>query len=245
MSNDKIIAVIPARLNSSRFPLKLLKTVQEKSLLQHTYENACKIDVFDEIYIATDSLEIGSHAKSFSAEVIMTGHCENGTDRIIEAIMNTPKLNEAKIIVNMQGDHPIVDKQTIEKILEKLTSDNQSVMSTGVVPISKQEALSPHVVKCVFDQFGNALYFSRSLIPHQKNDDGIYYQHIGVYAYTRDFLLELKNLRETPLQKAEDLEQLKILELNRGIKVAVCSDIPLGVDTPEDLKKFEGILCQG
>ncbi|NGX56025.1 MAG: 3-deoxy-manno-octulosonate cytidylyltransferase [Candidatus Anoxychlamydiales bacterium] len=243
---NKVIAIIPARYESLRFPKKLLYKINGKSILEHTYLNAKKCASLDDIYIATDSKIIFDMVKKFNAKCLMTSvECKNGTDRIIEAIENYELLNEANIIVNVQGDHPKIEPETIDLSIKALLNDESAIASTAVTKINYSIAKNENVVKCVFDCQNNALYFSRSLIPHSKNFEKInYYYHIGLYVYKKDFLLKLKKLKETKCQLLEDLEQLKILENGYKMKVAIVNDIPLSVDVFEDIKKVEKILCQ-
>lgn len=242
---NKIIGIIPARYNSTRFLGKLLYKIGSKSLLQHTYENAKLCHIFDELYIATEDEIIKSEADRINAKCLMTNICSNGTHRIIDALKTNKKLQESDIIVNIQGDHPKILPNTIKQIVEILSSDQTAAASTAVTKITYYDASSPNTVKCVFDNNQNALYFSRSLIPHSKNPkETTYYYHIGLYAYKTSFLYKLDKLQDSFLQKKEDLEQLKILENGYKMKVALVDDMPLGIDVFEDVKKVEKILCQ-
>lgn len=242
---NKIIGIIPARYNSTRFLGKLLYKIGSKTLLQHTYDNTKSCSVLDELYIATEDEIIEKEAANINAKCIKTGKCLNGTHRIIDALKNNPELQDSKIIVNIQGDHPKIASSTIKKIVDILINDNSAVASTAVTQINYETAINPNHVKCVFDKKQNALYFSRALIPYSKNpEDENYYYHIGLYAYKTSFLYELFNLKDTNLQKSEDLEQLKILENGYKMKIALVDDMPLGVDVFDDVKKVEKILCQ-
>lgn len=233
-----IACVIPARYNSIRFLGKLLAKAGGKTVLQRTFEQAALCPDLDAIYIATDDERIAGHVKEFGGEVIWTSpECKNGTERICEAVGKHPKLKKASLIVNLQGDHPCTEPSTISAIVKQLRFDKKAVMSTAVTEFkNRSDLFLPQMVKCVFDQNGNALYFSRAPIPG--------YAHIGIYCYRRAFLLEMLGAGMTPLQKMEDLEQLKVLELGYRIKVAIVDEVPLGVDTPEDLVKLEQILCR-
>ncbi len=246
MNKEKIIAIIPSRFNSSRFPGKLLFNIAGKPLLEHTYRNSLLCKSLDEIFVATDSQKIKEHMDSLNAKVIMTSeNCINGTERIVEAVKMNPFLQESKIIVNIQGDHPTINPKTIDAIVDLLKSDDQAYIATAVCPISYREAIFPDKVKCVFDQNNNALYFSRSAIPHSKTKETqVYHYHIGIYVYKTEFLMNYHNLKKSPLQEAEDLEQLKFLENGYKIKVAIVDEIPLGVDIKEDVLKVEKYLCQ-
>lgn len=248
-NKPKTIGIIPARYASTRFPGKLLKEVAGKTILQHTFENAKRCPLIDELIVATDDLRIAKNVKDFNGRVVMTSpSCPTGTDRLVEAVQNNPDLQNCDMIINIQGDEPCMEVEVITKVIEALQNDDLSVMSTAVVPIeTEEEALNPSVVKCVINEEGHALYFSRGLIPHGKNGkfhtEKTYYQHIGIYCFRPDFLLHYTSLTPTPLQLAEDLEQLKVLEHGYHIHVAIVDSHTIGVDTPEDLKKVEKKLC--
>lgn len=248
MKELQVIGIIPARYQSSRFPGKPLALINGVSLLQHTYTNAKKVKGVDHLVIATDDDRIFEHAKSFGAAVFMTSpHCPTGTDRLAEVISQNQTFSKADIIINIQGDEPVIDPRIIEKVVERLKIDPDAVMATAVIPLKKEEAMNPSVVKCVTDLNGRALYFSRSLIPGGKKGyqpENRYFKHLGIYAYRRDFLLKYATLPETPLQIAEDLEQLKVLEHGYTIQVAHVDGFSIGVDTPEDIQKVEHYLCQ-
>ncbi len=239
--------VIPARLNSTRFPGKLLKTAAGKTVLQHTFEKASLCKDLDAVFVATDSDEIADHIHSLGGQVIWTTpDCQNGTMRIYEAFQKEKKLQEASYIVGLQGDHPLTQSETISAILHALKSDSHANMSTAVTKIdSYEDFLSPHIVKCVFDQNQYALYFSRSPIPyHTNNQELIAYGHIGIYCYKSAFLKDFFSFPTSPLQKIEDLEQLKVLENGRSVKITVVKEKILGIDIPQDLERLKNILCQ-
>jgi 3-deoxy-manno-octulosonate cytidylyltransferase (CMP-KDO synthetase) len=240
-----IACVIPARLNSSRFPRKLLSLAHGKTVLQRTFEQAKQCALIDHLFVATDSDEIADHVKGFGGGVIWTSEtCQNGTERICEALEKEPILQNSSMVINVQGDHPCTQKETLEALIKSLNSDTQAVLSTAVTPIlAREEYESPHVVKCVFDTEHNALYFSRSPIPYIREGLPLAaYAHIGVYCYRTPFLKEKFSKSLTNLQKSEDLEQLKVLENGNRIKIAVVKEKVLGVDTPQDLEKLKEIL---
>lgn len=243
---NKKIAIIPARLESSRLPQKLLIPIAGKTVLQRCFENISKNSLFDKIYIATDSEKIYNHALSIKATPIMTPPCSNGTERIIEAISKLPDIDRSDIIVNIQGDHPTILPSTIKEIIALLEKEPTSNVATAASKIkNNKDALSPHIVKVTFDILKNALYFSRSPIPFSKDlDKACFYQHIGIYAYRREFLGHIKEMEPSTIEKTEDLEQLKILQNGHRIKVAVVKEDPINIDVKEDLKKFEKILCR-
>lgn len=243
MISNMNICIIPARLNSSRFPKKLLAMAHGKTVLQRTYECAARCGKLDELFVATENDEIADHVQSFHGKVIWTSsQCQNGTERIAEALQKEPHLQKASVIINLQGDHPLTSPTTLERIVDELLNDPSADVSTAVRALqSLDDYRSPHVVKCVFDHQHRALYFSRSPIPHSKNESKAVcgFQHIGLYGYRPSFLLKIKEMQDTGLQRSEDLEQLRFLELGYKIKVAVVEDEALGIDTPQDLEKLE------
>ena len=242
------IAIIPARYSSSRFPGKPLALIAGKTLLQRTYEQAIQCKVLSRILIATDDQRIFDHATSFGAEVVMTPtDCPTGSDRLAYVLKQYPELQQADIIVNVQGDEPCIDPNAIEKLVAILSSDQEAVMSTACFPLTcPHEVSNPNTVKCIFDRNHNALYFSRGLLPSGRSEkycpNTPYYKHVGLYAYRPDFLLKYGTLPMTPLQIAEDLEQLKVLEHGYKIKVTIINKVGPDVNTPEDLIKVEQAL---
>jgi 3-deoxy-manno-octulosonate cytidylyltransferase (CMP-KDO synthetase) len=245
----RILAIIPARYASSRFPAKLLAPVQGKSVLQRTYESVRASALIDDIIIATDDIRIQEHAAQFGATAVMTStECKNGSERLIETLHRYPELTDADIIVNIQGDEPCIHKETIDKTVQALLDGPSELMATAAVPITDpDEIMSPSVVKTVLDQNGHALYFSRSPIPGYlptKPYNGTYLKHLGIYAFRRPFLLKYATLANTPLQQIEDLEQLKVLEYGHKIRVVTVSGSSPHVDLPEDIKRVEQWLCK-
>lgn len=246
----KVVGIIPARYGSSRFPGKPLASILGKSLIQRTYENTKKCRVLDDIFVATDDSRIFDHVEQFGGKAIMTSSaCPTGSDRLIEAVEKNPLLKKAEIIVNVQGDEPCLEPRVIQQVVELLLEDPNTPMSTAVMKIhSEIEALNPSVVKCSMDKQGHALYFSRALIPGgpgaKFNPSLTYFKHIGIYGYRREFLLKYGKLPQTPLQLAEDLEQLKVLEHGYRIKTAIVESVSVSVDHPEDIKKVESLLCK-
>ncbi len=248
MISQSIIAIIPARYASSRFPGKVLAQIRGKTLIQHTYENAKKCPQLQKLIIATDDKRVYDHVTGFGATCIMTSpECADGTVRIAEVLRDHSELQETDLIVNIQGDEPCLNPNAITQVAKLLKDEPDAVMSTAVVPLAnRDDALDPSVVKCVFDQNYFALYFSRSPIPAlTHSQESIFgFQHVGLYCYKPEFLLQYPTLPETPLQKRERLEQLKVLEHGYRIKVVIIQDRSVGVDTPDDIDKVEKILCQ-
>jgi 3-deoxy-manno-octulosonate cytidylyltransferase (CMP-KDO synthetase) len=237
--------VIPARLASTRLPRKLLLKETGKPLVQHTYEAARRAVKPAGICVAADHDEIAAAVRGFGGEVRMTSpECASGTDRVAEIARQMP---EVALLVNVQGDEPELSGEAIDLVLELLEQDPQAVMATLATPIRRREQLEdPSCVKVVFDQRGRALYFSRSPIPHAREWDdsllsaqpAVFYQHIGLYAYRREFLLRVAAIPRTPLEKLENLEQLRVLESGHEIAVGVIDEPTVGIDTPADYRAF-------
>jgi 3-deoxy-manno-octulosonate cytidylyltransferase (CMP-KDO synthetase) len=237
--------VIPARLASTRLPRKLLLAETGKTLLQHTYEAAGRATRPLGLCVAADHSDIEADVRRFGGDVRMTSpDCASGTDRVAEVAR---RLDGVDIIVNVQGDEPELAGSSIDLVIELLEEHPQMVMSTLATPIRSREQLNdPACVKVVFDSDFRALYFSRSPLPHARTwSDNLlsaepphFYQHVGLYAYRRDFLLRLAALPRTPLEKLESLEQLRVLENGHQIVVGVVDDSTVGIDTPEDYRAF-------
>ena len=237
--------VIPARLASTRLPRKLLLAETGKPLLQHTYEAASRAARPSGLCVAADHEEIATAVRQFGGEVHLTSpDCASGTDRVAEIAR---RLDGVDIVVNVQGDEPELAGGSIDRVIELLEEDPAMVMSTLATPIrSRQQLEDPACVKVVFDDRNRALYFSRSPIPHARtwSDDLLtatvphFYQHVGLYAYRRDFLLRLAELPRTPLEKLESLEQLRVLENGHQIAVGVVDEPTVGIDTTEDYMAF-------
>lgn len=245
-----IVAIIPARYGSTRFPGKPLVDILGKSLIQRTYENTKRCKDLSEVVIATDDQRIYDHVKSFGANVVMTPDaCPTGSDRLAYVLKHDPRLQKAEMIINVQGDEPCLDPSVITHLIKALNADTTAVMSTAVVKLTTaHEAFSRSEVKCVLSLDQTVLYFSRALIPGGQplsyRQEVSYYKHLGVYAYRPDFLLEYATLPMSPLQLAEDLEQLKVLEHGYKIKAAIVESASAGVNTPEDIKNVEQELCK-
>ena len=246
-----VVAIIPARFGSTRFPGKPLATIGGKPMIQHVYESTTKARGLDRVLVATDDLRILETVKNFGGEAVLTSKAHlSGTDRLAEVARKI----KAKWLVNVQGDLPFVRPQTIARTLGALRHDRSMVMATARTPIyQKEEWLNPNVVKVVTDARGFALYFSRAPIPYlrgpaggsasQPKDGKIWgHRHVGIYAYRRDFLLRFSRLRPTFLEQTEGLEQLRALAYGYRIHVADVKESSVEVDTLEDLKKAEEYL---
>jgi 3-deoxy-manno-octulosonate cytidylyltransferase (CMP-KDO synthetase) len=247
----KILGVIPARYASSRFPGKVLSLISGKSMLQHVWERASLARYLTGTVIATDDESVFQEARRFGAAVRMTrADHPSGTDRVAEVA----SAETAEIIVNIQGDEPLIDPAAIDAAVLPLADDPGLVMGTLKKKIEDpREVTDPNVVKVVTDRAGNAIYFSRSTIPYvrdrQEAAATVHYKHIGLYVYRRDFLLAYPDLPAGPLERAERLEQLRALENGFSIRVMETEYESLGVDTPEDLERvnrlFQASMMRG
>ncbi len=243
--NQKCVLIIPARRHSTRLPDKLLLRQTGKTVLQHTFEAACEARIPRAALIATDDKDIAREARRFGARAIMTSaDCASGTDRVAEVVR---QLDDANIVINLQGDEPDIDPTAIDRLAESLLTDPTAAMATLATPIRDRMLLEdPACVKVVFDQQGRAMYFSRSAIPHVREwDDALldaepaqFYQHIGVYAYRRELLLRLAQLPPGKFEQLEKLEQLRVLENEETILVTEIDEPTRGIDTPEDYAAF-------
>lgn len=243
MSRDVII--IPARWGSTRFPGKPLHLIGGKPLVQHVWERCLAVKGVDRVIVATDDTRILEAAFGFGAEVALTSAKHpSGTDRLAEVAKNLPS---AGIILNVQGDEPLIDPRLAERVIGALKSDPKAGMSTAACPLAPEDLENPNCVKVVMDLAGYALYFSRSPIPCDRDGDArpARFRHIGIYAYRRAVLLDLVKHRQTPLEKSEKLEQLRALEHGAKIRVIVTKSSSPGVDTPQDAKLIARMLKKG
>lgn len=237
--------VIPARAASTRLPNKMLLATTGRSLIEHTYENACRAKLPAGVIVATDHHDIAQAIVAAGGHAVMTSpDCASGTDRVAEVAQTLP---DADVLVNVQGDEPELDPTAIDQLIELLEANPTASMATLASPIrSESKALDPSCVKVVFDAHGQALYFSRSPIPFVRDadvlpvasDPPLFYQHVGIYAYRREFLLELAHEEPSSLELAEKLEQLRVLQMGRTIAVGVIDHAASGIDTPEDYQEF-------
>lgn len=236
-----IVGVIPARFASSRFPGKPVATIAGKPMIQHVWERASQSRYLQRVLIATDDDRIGKVASKFGAEVAWTrtDHV-SGTDRVAEAAAVT----NAQIIVNIQGDEPLIDPAAIDTAILCLLDDAGTEMGTLKKRITRPEDVTnPNVVKVVTDHNGYALYFSRSPVPYCREGATVYWRHIGLYVYRRGLLMSYSNLKPGVLEQAERLEQLRALENGIPIRVAETEYETIGVDTPEDLEAVEKLFA--
>lgn len=240
----KIIAVIPARYASTRFPAKLMQDLAGKSVILTTYQAAVATALFDDVFVVTDSDIIFNEIQSHGGKAIMSvKEHESGSDRIAEAIQNM----DVDVVVNVQGDEPFIDKQPLEAVIEvfKKDVDSQIDLASLMRPITnKKDIENPNNVKVVVDQLGRALYFSRSVIPYPRDENaGVrYFQHIGIYAFRKQALLDFYALPMKSLEASEKLEQLRYLEFGKRIQMVETAHVGIGIDTPEDLERAREMM---
>lgn len=236
------IGVIPARYHSTRFEGKVLADILGKPMIQHVWENAKKARSLDDLIIAADDDRIIKSVKEFGGKAMFTSPAQpSGTDRLGEVVNPL----DVRVVVNIQGDEPLATPEMIDSLAQALISDEEIVMATLITELKDPDQLrDPNIVKVAVDKNGFALYFSRSVIPFNRDrrDDVVYYKHIGMYAYTKDFLYTYTNLPESSLEKSERLEQLRVLENGYKIKCVETDNDTCGVDTAEDLQRVISII---
>lgn len=238
---SKVIAMIPARYAATRFPAKLMKILGNKPVITHTYEAALQSGLFTDVYVITDSNVIFDEITGRGGKCIMSvaAH-ESGTDRIAEAARNI----DAEVIVNVQGDEPFIQKEPLEKLVRLFDNEQVQVASLMRKMENAADASNPNMVKVVTNKNSKALYFSRSVIPFQRDADITvdYFLHIGVYAFRKTALLNFTSLPQAPLEQIEKLEQLRFLYNDIDIYMAETNYTNIAIDTPEDLEKAEMII---
>ncbi|MDI5895778.1 3-deoxy-manno-octulosonate cytidylyltransferase [Flavobacterium algoritolerans] len=240
----KIIAVIPARYASTRFPAKLMQDLGGKTVILRTYEAAINTQLFDDVFVVTDSDLIYNEIVSHGGKAIQSiKEHESGSDRIAEAVENL----DVDIVINVQGDEPFIDAEPLAKVIEvfKNDLDKKVDLASLMREITNEDDINnPNNVKVVVDQNGFALYFSRSVIPYprEKNVGVRYMQHIGIYAFRKQALLDFYSLPMQSLEASEKLEQLRYLEFGKRIKMIETTHVGIGIDTPEDLEKARRMI---
>jgi 3-deoxy-manno-octulosonate cytidylyltransferase (CMP-KDO synthetase) len=237
----KKIAMIPARYAATRFPYKMMQPLGDKTVIRHTYDNTLATGLFDEVLVVTDSEIIFNEIVLHGGKALMSKkQHESGSDRIAEAVEGI----ETDIIMNVQGDEPFVNKETLRKLLEAF--DEEGVQVASVMKLFTDASLvsNPNYVKVVTDKNSYALYFSRSVVPFSRDEQFIpaYYEHIGVYAFRKQALLNFTSWPATPMEKAEKLEQLRYLENGVPIKMVLTDEAGVKIDVPEDLARAEDFL---
>jgi len=237
----KVMGIIPARFSSTRFAGKILADLGGKPVVQHVWENAKKSKMLEDLVIAADDDRIIKAAEDFGAKAIYTSPDQpSGTDRLIEVVNPI----EVEVVVNIQGDEPMVQPEMIDELARAILEDKDVYMATLAKRIeNKSEIKNPNVVKLIKDKNGFVLYFSRSVIPYPRYETTpVYYKHVGLYSYTKDFLFEFTNLPKSHLEMTEGLEQLRVLENGYRIKVIETKFDTIGIDTEEDLKRAKAAM---
>ncbi len=248
MRQPSVIAIVPARYASNRFPGKPLAKIAGKPMIQHVVERAQAVSMLAKVVVATDDDRIADCVTSFGGEYVMTRSDHvSGSDRLAEAAQLLD-ISEHDVVVNIQGDQPLFPPAVIEQVAQPLLEDHALPMSTLVYKIVRPEEIAdPNHVKTVFDREMNALYFSRSPIPFQRNPDAprqpTYYKHLGFYAYRKGFLLSFVALPEGEWEHFEKLEQLRALEYGYKVRISITEYDSIEVDTPEDLARVEAGLA--
>jgi 3-deoxy-manno-octulosonate cytidylyltransferase (CMP-KDO synthetase) len=238
---NKVGAFIPARYAATRFPAKLMQMLGDKTVIRHTYDNTKATGLFDEVYVVTDSEIIFNEIVSNGGKAIMSKKThESGSDRIAEAVENL----DIDIVVNVQGDEPFVKREPLERVLACFEDSTVKVASLMQVLNNQASIEDPNYVKVAVDKNWNALFFSRSVIPYPRSTDIAitYYEHVGVYAFKKQALIDFTNWPMSPLEAAEKIECLRYLENGVSIKMAVTHYMGVEIDTPEDLIKAAALL---
>ena len=239
----RVICVIPARYASTRLPGKPLKLIAGKPMIQRVYEQAKKAAMPAEVIVATDDKRVYDTVLAFGGNACMTRENHpNGTSRLAEVAEKYP---DADVIVNVQGDEPMIPPEIIDRLAEAFVEEPDLKMATMKTRMEETEFGDPSAVKVVADKNGYALYFTRSLIPYPRNKSDLFrvYKHVGIYAYTRTFLMQYAAMDPTPLEQVESLEQLRVLENGYKIKVLESDFRDIGVDTQEDLDAVNKLLA--
>ncbi len=239
----KFLGVIPARYESTRLPKKPLKDICGHSMIEWVYKRAMKSNL-DEVIIATDSQEVFDEVKRFGGEVILTDKNHlNGTSRIAEVC---EKITDYDVIINVQGDEPLIEPDMINSLIDVFKKEESLKMATLKHKLHKKEDIeNPNFVKVITDRDDYAIYFSRSVIPYPRNENlDIYFKHVGIYGYKREFVLEYSKMESTPLENSESLEQLRVLENGYKIKVLETPFEIIGVDTKEELEKVRNYIIE-
>ena len=238
----KTLAVIPARYASSRLPGKALIPIAGVPLVIRVLSNVQKCKTIDKVVVATDDSRIADAVRKYGGDVIMTpADLPSGGDRVAWVSREIP----SEFVLNVQVDDPLVNSEMIDPLVVELERDSSIMLALLAKRIEKmEEVVAESCVKMVFDKNGRAMYFSRSPIPYPIKEDGIWFKHIGPYAWRRDFLLEFSSWEQTPLEKAESLEMLRVLEKGYSIKCVLTENDTIEIDTTRDLEKIESYFAQ-
>lgn len=237
----QILCVIPSRLNSTRLPRKPLLPIQGKPMIQWVYENASRCNVLSDVVVATDSEEIAMIIKNQGGKYLITDpHLPTGSDRVAAVAEYYP---DAEVIINLQGDEPFIRPYMLETLVAPYLAGETPDMTTLAYPLDMTKHHDPGAVKVITDRQGNALYFSRAPIPYFRvSENAPVYHHMGLYAFRRDFLLHYTKLPQTPLEKAEALEQLRALEHGYKIRVCLTENKTLEINTQEEYERAQAFV---
>ena len=242
----KIISIIPARYDSSRFPGKLMQALGDRTVILRTYQNVVATGLFNHVVVATDSDEIFKEISDNGGRAVMTRNDHQcGSDRIAEAVSGM----DADVVINVQGDEPFVDGESLKKLIEVFEDDphREIALASLMTPLNEpEEVKNPSVVKVIVDLNDFALYFSRSPIPYDRDNQQAppYYKHVGVYAFRKQALIDFSEHEMTPLESAEKIECIRYLEHGKKIKMVVTQNINFEIDTPRDLERAKAHLSQ-
>ncbi len=240
----KICAFIPARYAATRFPAKLMQILGNKTVIRHTYDNTVATGLFDAVYVVTDSELIYDEIIDHGGKAVMSKkNHQSGSDRIAEAMVDL----DVDIVINVQGDEPFVKRDPLEKLLQVFEGEaGESIQVASLMQVMKEPSFinDPNYVKVAVDKNMNALMFSRSVIPYPRSKDAttVYYEHIGVYAFRKQALLNFTNWEMTPLERTEKIECLRYLENGISLKMVVTEYMGVEIDTPEDLARAAKLL---
>jgi 3-deoxy-manno-octulosonate cytidylyltransferase (CMP-KDO synthetase) len=234
----KGLGIIPARFGSTRFPGKPLVEINGKSMIRRVIDQAKRCELLQDVWVATDDERIFKHVEEYGCKAFYTSeNCNSGTERICELL---PSINgQFDFVLNIQGDEPYVHVESLEELSNALVASKSDIATLAVRIENSEEAQDSNRVKVVFSTSGRALYFSRSTIPFARNGEPDYFKHLGVYAYTTAALQQIKHLQPSALELTESLEQLRWLENDLTISVVMTSHDSTGIDTPEDLLKYQ------
>jgi len=232
----RLIAVIPARYESSRFPGKPLASIAGKTMIHRVYERVNALSCFEQVIVATDDERIYAEVESFGGKAVMTGECSCGTERVYEAIKDV----DADIVINIQGDEPLIKQEMILDLVHAFDDESVQMATLKKKIETQREIEAPNVVKVITDCNDDAIYFSRFTIPFNRDHQLVdYYKHIGIYGYTKTFLAKYVSLPESFLEKTEKLEQLRVIENGYKIRVKETKYESIGVDLPEHIQLVE------
>lgn len=236
-----ILCVIPSRISSTRLQRKPLLPIQGKPMIQWTYENACRSKILTDVIVATDSEEIAEVITRIGGKVEMTDpDLPTGSERVAAVAERHPKMD---VIINLQGDEPFIKPQMLEQLVAPYLAGELPDMTTLAYPLEKDKYTSPGSVKVITDLHGNAIYFSRAPIPYYRTEQTApVFNHMGLYAFRRDFLLLYKTLSQTPLEKTESLEQLRVIEHGHKIRVCLTNEKTLEINTPEEYEQAQHFI---